>query len=163
MLIEVIKSAVSFGFYDILLPFLLYFILIFALLQKVRVFGEEKKNLNIGFAVSAALLVVMPHAIGAYQRFDPVTFILKGIPYFILLLVALVLWKMICQIFEIEADWKMLLSIIIIIDLILPESLLIPLLFPSVRLSFFSSYLPVIITIGVFIGALYFISASEDD
>jgi hypothetical protein len=50
------------GVYDVVLPFLLIFSLVFAMLEKTRVFGEEKghtrKNLNAMVAFCSAFLVV---------------------------------------------------------------------------------------------------------
>lgn len=70
---KAIEFMQEFGFFDVVLPFLLVFTIIFGILEKTRIFGEEKigdksypkKNLNsmvafvIAFFVVAAKEVVM--------------------------------------------------------------------------------------------------------
>jgi len=54
----------SFGFFDVVLPFLLVFTIVFAVLEKTKIFGTEgedkkpKKNLNSMIAFVIALFVV---------------------------------------------------------------------------------------------------------
>lgn len=52
----------AFGLFDIVLPFLLIFTLVFAILEKTRILGEEdgkpKKNLNAIIAFTIGLLVI---------------------------------------------------------------------------------------------------------
>ncbi len=58
-----IDFLVRFGFFDVVLPFLLVFTIVFAILEKTRIFGVEngkpKKNLNSMVAFSIALFVVL--------------------------------------------------------------------------------------------------------
>ncbi len=54
------------GFVDILLPFLLIFTIIFAVLEKTKILGEGKKNMNVGIALIFALITVIPHATGNF-------------------------------------------------------------------------------------------------
>jgi hypothetical protein len=62
----VISFLQSFGFYDVVLPFLLVFTIVFAILEKTRILGTEdikgvkytKKNLNSIVAFVLAFLVV---------------------------------------------------------------------------------------------------------
>ncbi|MBW2987520.1 hypothetical protein KY336_03120 [Candidatus Woesearchaeota archaeon] len=59
------------GVYDVVLPFILIFVIIFAGLQKTRVLGTEtrnghkygKKNLNLVIAVCIAGMSVIPHVV----------------------------------------------------------------------------------------------------
>jgi len=46
------------GFYDVALPFILIFTLFFAILQKIKIFGENSKNFNAVIALVMAFLVV---------------------------------------------------------------------------------------------------------
>ena len=52
-----------FGMFDVILPFLLVFTIVFAILEKTRVLGEEngqpKKNLDSMVAFGSALLVAV--------------------------------------------------------------------------------------------------------
>ncbi len=57
-----IEFLKTFGFFDIVLPFILVFTLVFAILEKTRIFGEEdkkpKKNLNALVAFAVGLFVI---------------------------------------------------------------------------------------------------------
>lgn len=60
---ELISTLEEIGFFEIILPFLLVFVLIFAILEKTKILGadkegEPKKNLNAVFSILAALLVI---------------------------------------------------------------------------------------------------------
>ncbi len=44
------------GIYDVALPFLLVFVIVFGILQKVNLFGEKSKNLNAVVALVAGLV-----------------------------------------------------------------------------------------------------------
>jgi hypothetical protein len=79
------------GLTDILLPFLLIFVIIFAILQKTKVLGEERKNLNIIVALVVGLLVVIPHATGRFPpNSDPVVIINNSLPQLSIVLVAVI-------------------------------------------------------------------------
>lgn len=46
------------GFYDVVLPFILVFVLIFAVLQKTNIFGKESRKYNVIIAMVVGLLFV---------------------------------------------------------------------------------------------------------
>lgn len=46
------------GFYQVLLPFILIFTIIFAVLQKVQIFGPSSKNINIVIAILIAFFTI---------------------------------------------------------------------------------------------------------
>ncbi len=82
---------------DLLMPLLLIFTLMFAVLQKVSIFRKENKeepntkiNATISFLI--ALLVVIPHLIGAYAPTkDPIVIIKNILPGGVLILVAILI------------------------------------------------------------------------
>ncbi len=79
------------GLTDILLPFLLIFVIVFAILQKTKVLGEERKNLSIIVALVVGLLVVIPHATGRFPpNADPVVIINDALPQLSIVLVAVI-------------------------------------------------------------------------
>jgi hypothetical protein len=79
------------GFVDIILPFLLIFTVIFAVLEKTHIMGEGKRNLNIGISFIFALLVVIPHATGNFPAgYDPVEIINAALPSVSLVVVGVV-------------------------------------------------------------------------
>jgi len=79
------------GFVDVFLPFLLIFTVIFAILEKTKILGEGKKNMNSGIAIIFALLVVVPHVTGNFPAgYDPVQIINAALPTISLLVVAII-------------------------------------------------------------------------
>lgn len=84
------------GLTDILLPFVLIFTIIYAVSAVVPHFSDEKhKKLRIMIALVISLLVVIPHATGAYPAgLDIVSIINSAIPQVVMLIVAVVLTLM---------------------------------------------------------------------
>mgnify|MGYP001565342610 CR=1 FL=1 len=81
----------TYGLTDVLLPFLLIFVIVYAIFQKTRILGESKKNLNIVVAVVVSLLVVVPHATGRFPaNADPVLIINEALPQISVVLVAII-------------------------------------------------------------------------
>ena len=55
---SIIRNLDDIGFYDVALPFLLIFTIVFAILQKIKIFGDNSKNFNAIIALAFAFLVV---------------------------------------------------------------------------------------------------------
>ncbi len=86
-----IRTLDNWGLSDVMLPFLLVFVIIYAVLQKTRILGESKKNLNVIIALIVGLLVVIPHVTGRYSGYyDPVQIINESLPQVSIVLVAIV-------------------------------------------------------------------------
>ena len=82
------------GFYDFILPFVLIFTIVFAVLQKVKIFGtaDEARKFNIVIALVLGLTVVIPHTLGIYPPgMDVVAIMLESIPNVSLVLVAILM------------------------------------------------------------------------
>src|SRR3989344_7219133 len=84
---SVLAFMQSWGVVDALLPFLLLFTLVFAILQKVQLFKNDEgtkpdKKLHglIAFAIGA--IIVLPHITGTYPdpRTDPINIINTFLP-----------------------------------------------------------------------------------
>jgi len=76
---------------EYLLVFLLIFVIVYAILQKTRILGEGKKNLNIIVAVVVGLLVIIPSATGRFPpNADPVIIISNALPSVSIVLVAII-------------------------------------------------------------------------
>lgn len=55
---EAIEFMEEFGFYDVILPFLLVFTIIFATLQKIKIFGKESTRYNALISLAISLMFV---------------------------------------------------------------------------------------------------------
>jgi len=87
-----IQTLDSWGMTDIMLPFVLVFTLVFAILQKTKILGEDKKNFNVVLALVMALTVIIPHITGSYPlSYDPVDIINGFLPGISLLIVAMIM------------------------------------------------------------------------
>lgn len=112
------------GIVDVMLPFLLIFVVIFAILQKTRILGEGKKNLNSVVALVVALLVVIQHVTGRFpSNVDPVVIMNNALPQLSLVLVAIVFLLIMIGVFGSEEvflgvtmpGWVTLVSTVIIV------------------------------------------------
>jgi hypothetical protein len=76
------------GIFDIVLPFLLVFTIIFAILERIKILGEDKKNLNVIVALVIGLFVVRnPTVVGLIHRLLPnISLILVAAIMFLLLI-----------------------------------------------------------------------------
>jgi len=118
------ESLVRIGFVDVLLPFLLIFTVIFAVLEKTKILGEGKKNMNVGIAFIFALLVVVPHVTGNFPAgYDPVAIINAALPSVSLVVVAIIALMILIGVFAgdklvfgmTSAGWIGLFSLIAIV------------------------------------------------
>lgn len=60
---ETIDYLVNIGVYDVLLPFLLIFSIIFAILEKTKILGDKKTNINVVVSVVIGLLLIVQKGI----------------------------------------------------------------------------------------------------
>ncbi len=60
------------GIYDFILPFLLVFAILFAVLEKLQIFGNDKKNVNLIIAlISGLILISRPEITYLINNFIP--------------------------------------------------------------------------------------------
>ncbi len=87
-LYDTIRVWQEVGVYDIILPFILVFTISFAILQKVKIFGKEAKNVNVIVSLVLAFLFLQnTYLIFILQRFLPnVSIIVIGSLMFLLLI-----------------------------------------------------------------------------
>ncbi len=89
---DIIESLEEIGFYDVALPFLLVFTLIFAILQKIKIFGEHGKNFNAVVALVFAFLVVrQPAVVEVMNTFLPTVSLMALVIVTTLLLLGILL------------------------------------------------------------------------
>ena len=89
----------AYGIMDFLLPFLLVFTIIYAVMQKTQILGD-KKNFNVIIALVIALLFVVPHLMGYYPLgYDPVQVMNDALPSISLVAVAAIMLLILMGIF----------------------------------------------------------------
>jgi len=94
VLVNVLDDLEGMGFYDVALPFLLIFTITFAILQKLKIFGQKSKNFNAVIALVMAFLVVRSDAVvSTMNLFLPKISLISIIIVSVLLLVGLMLGK----------------------------------------------------------------------
>ena len=97
----------SMGLADVLLPFILIFTIVFAVLQKTNILGRHRKNFNTVIALVMALAVVIPHVLGKYPAgSDVVTIINNALPNVSLIAVAVIMVLLLVGLFGGEANWS---------------------------------------------------------
>lgn len=105
---DMINVLVDLGVTEILLPFMLVFTIVFATLQKAKVFGDDKKNFNVVVALVMGLAVVVPHVTGAYEAngvADVVDVMNRALPQISVVLVAVVMLLLMIGIWGAEIKW----------------------------------------------------------
>lgn len=115
------------GVLDVILPFILIFTIVFAVMQKTKILGEDKdgkprKNFNGVIALVMGLAVVIPHVIHSYpsDEADVVLIINNALPNVSVVLVAVIMLLLIMGVFGGEvniagsglAGWAVIFAII---------------------------------------------------
>ena len=105
----VLMSLENIGIMDVLLPFILIFTIVFAIMQKVKPLGAEKertKPFNVIIALVMAMAVVIPHVMGYYPpNADIVVIINSALPNVSVVLVAILMVLLIVGLFGGKAEW----------------------------------------------------------
>jgi hypothetical protein len=107
---NVLYTLQYWGIMDVLLPFILIFTVVFAIMQKVQPLGGEndpkKKTYNIMIALVMGLAVVIPHVMGYYPaNADVVNIINSALPQVSIVLVAILMVLLIVGLFGGKAQW----------------------------------------------------------
>ena len=93
------------GLTDVMLPFLLIFSIVFAVLNKAKIFGKDKKNIDVIVALVIALLVVKPHVTGAYPPGGDVVEIMNNaIPHVSIVIIGIVMLLIMIGVFGVNID-----------------------------------------------------------
>ncbi len=94
----------NWGMTDVMLPFLLIFAILFAVLSKVNIFGG-KKNINVVVALIISLLVVIPHVTGDYPPgADVVEIINTAIPNVTVFVVGIIMLMIMVGVFGVNIN-----------------------------------------------------------
>ncbi len=94
------------GVMDVLLPFILVFTIVFAVLQKTKILGDGRKQFNVMIALVMSLSVVIPHVTGTWQNFgfDPVLAINNALPQVSIIVIAILMALLVLGIFGNDID-----------------------------------------------------------
>lgn len=104
--VDLFKTLESYGLRDALLPFLLIFLVLFSVLQKVHVFGAEKRNINAVFALIVAALTVIPHITGSYPPgADVIEIMNEALPNISVVAIAVIMAIFLIGLFGGESKW----------------------------------------------------------
>ncbi len=88
------------GLMDVILPFILIFTVLFAILQKAKLFGDSSKKYNVIFSLAVSLMVVIPHVTGSYPAGKDVVEIMnQAIPSVSILVIAIIMFLVLAGIF----------------------------------------------------------------
>ncbi len=102
--VELFEIMESWGMLDVMLPFLLIFTVVFAVLQKAKIFGDDSKRFNVIIALVLGMVVVIPHIIGTYpEGKDAVLIINNALPNVALVLIAIIMVLLLSGVFGYEA------------------------------------------------------------
>lgn len=101
--VELFEIMESWGMLDVMLPFLLIFTVVFAVLQKANIFGSDSKRFNVVIALVLGMVVVIPHIIGTYpEGKDAVVIINNALPNVALVLIAIIMVLLLSGVFGYE-------------------------------------------------------------
>lgn len=84
----VMASLDKLGVFEVALPFMLIFTIIFAVLQKIKLFGEESKNFNVIVALVIALFAIRVNAVTTMMA----SFLPKVSMLVLVILMVLLVW-----------------------------------------------------------------------
>ena len=103
------QTLYNIGLYDVMLPFMLIFVLVFAILQKSNILSDDAKEArkyNAVVALIMGLIFVIPHSIGLYPAHaNPVVIINTALPNVGVILVALMAFFLIIGLFGGSTNW----------------------------------------------------------
>ena len=95
----------NWGVSDVLLPFLLVFTIVYAVLAKTKILGEAK-NLNIVLAIVLGLVFVIPHVTGGFTTYDPVLVINQALPSVSIVAIAIIMVLILVGLFGVAPGWS---------------------------------------------------------
>ena len=89
----------TYGVLDVLLPFILVFTIVYAVMQKTKILGDQK-NFSVIIALVLGLLFVVPHVLGTYPLgYDPVAVLNATLPSISLVSVAAIMLLLLMGVF----------------------------------------------------------------
>ena len=88
-LYDIVYTLQDIGIYDVLLPILLVFAIMYAILQKIKIFGKDKgaKSVNVVVALVVSLITLLPE----YGVVDRINVYLPRFAFIMILMVTLLI------------------------------------------------------------------------
>ncbi|MBW3023104.1 hypothetical protein KY308_03295 [Candidatus Woesearchaeota archaeon] len=103
---DVILRLDQLGVTDVLLPFLLFFTVIFAILEKIKILGDKSRRFNVIVALVMALAVVIPHVAGMYPAGgDIVDIVNRAIPNVAVFVIAILMLFVLIGLWGAKPTW----------------------------------------------------------
>lgn len=123
---DAVELLKDFGFFDVILPFLLVFTVVFGILEKTKIFGTEgekahpKKNINAMVAfVIAFFVLAAKEIISSFQESLPiVSLILVAIVSFLMLVGSFSSGKEEFNFMDMFKGWKTPLAVVFVISIV---------------------------------------------
>ena len=116
---DAIETLESWGLADVILPFILIFTIIFAVLQKSKILGEDKKNFNVVVSLVIALSVIIPHVLGTYPSgYDVVDLINTILPQVSLVAIAFLTVLLLAGLVGVQIAGKSFAGVFVLLALI---------------------------------------------
>jgi len=122
---DILEMIDAMGIYEILNPFLLIFLIVYATVSYTKVLSK-KKNINVAFSVIIALITIFPHVIGIGPDFVPLINLI--LPSFALIAVIFFCAIFLAAVFGVKVNKYIvgsLMAILVAFDLVVPDVLLI--------------------------------------
>lgn len=103
---DLIYSLENMGIADVLMPFILVFTIVYAVLQKSKLLGKDSKKFNVIIALAIGFSVVVPHVMGRYPGgYDVVEIMNEALPQISLIAVAFIMLFVLLGIFGASSSW----------------------------------------------------------
>lgn len=114
---QILQLWESWGLMDVILPFILIFAVVFAALQKVKIFGEKNERVHIIIALVLAFAVVIPHVTYMYPpEADVVDIINTSLPQIAVVIVAILMMMVLVGL--VGEEWEALKGLVGLISVL---------------------------------------------
>jgi hypothetical protein len=155
---NLLDYAESMGVFNILMPFLLVFAIVFAILEKINLFGSGKRQINgIVAAVFGVLVIRNQYIIGIINRFLPNIALFMVIILMFLLLIGVFMGE--------HKDWApklltlaVIISVIFVIWALSSDFIGQTWDLPNWLYGFNDTTKAAVIFIGIFVGVIYWVT-----
>nr|MBI4156722.1 hypothetical protein [Candidatus Woesearchaeota archaeon] len=156
---------VAFGFFDVILPFIFVFTIMFAILEKTKIFGKDEvksKNINAMIAlVTAFFVIVTPKVVKSIQ---------VSLPQVALVLVVIVAFLMLAGSFMADEEfsfkdsgWRVFLTLVVFFGIVAIFLNSVDWLEPIIKYiteKWTDTFIVSLIFLGLIIGIIFFVVGS---